>query len=138
MTGFRHLGPGSAVPGWIETLETEAFGKPWGPLEGGDHLWALAEAGFIRWQVIPAAQEAELVRIAVSPAWRRRGQGVALLRHSQAILARMRIRTLFLEVRVSNSGAIALYEKEGWTSIGLRRGYYRDGEDAALYRRDLA
>ena len=137
MTAFRHLGPGSAVPAWIEALETDAFGKPWGPLEGGDHLWARAEAGFARWQVIPAAQEAELVRIAVSPAWRRKGQGASLLRHSQAVLARMRIHTLYLEVRVSNCAARSLYEKEGWTAIGLRRGYYRDGEDAALYRKEF-
>jgi len=134
---FTHLGPGSEVPQWLEALEAEAFGKPWGPLEGGEHLWAVPGAGFARWQVIPAAQEAELVRIAVSPAWRRKGQGAALLRHSQAVLARMRIRTLYLEVRVSNSAARALYEKEGWVAIGLRRGYYRDGEDAALYRKEL-
>ena len=137
MTVFHHLGPGSEVPVWIEALETEAFGKPWGDLEGGDHVWARAGVGFARWQVIPAAQEAELVRIAVNPAWRRKGQGAALLRHSQGVLTRMRIRTLFLEVRVSNSSARMLYEKEGWVAIGLRRGYYRDGEDAALYRKDL-
>lgn len=137
MKAFTHLGPGSQVPGWIEALETEAFGKPWGDLDGGDHLWAVPGAGFARWQVIPAAREAELVRIAVGPAARRQGRGGALLRHSQAVLKRMKIDVLYLEVRVSNSAARALYEKEGWVCIGLRKGYYRDGEDAALYRREL-
>jgi len=132
---FTHLGPGSEVPQWLEALEAEAFGKPWGPLEGGEHLWAVPGAGFARWQVIPAAQEAELVRIAVAPAARRKGHGAALLRHSVAVLTRMKIATLYLEVRVSNLSARALYEKEGWTCMGLRKGYYRDGEDAALYRR---
>ena len=137
MKAFTHFGPGSEVPAWIEALETEAFGKPWGTLDGGDHLWAVPGAGFARWQVIPAAQEAELVRIAVSPAARRKGQGGALLRHSQTVLARMKIGVLYLEVRVSNFAARSLYEKEGWACIGLRKGYYRDGEDAALYRREL-
>jgi ribosomal-protein-alanine N-acetyltransferase len=138
VTGFRHLGPGSDLPGWIEELESDCFGKPWGALDGGDHLWAVDLAGFARWQVVAAAEEAELVRIAVRPSFRRAGQGAALLRHCQAELARMGIATLFLEVRISNAPARALYEKEGWEEIDVRAGYYRDGEDAAIYRRRLS
>ena len=131
------LGPGSEVPSWIEELEGAIFGKPWGDLDDDEHLWAIAPCGFIRWQAIPAAQEAELIRIAVGPEWRRLGHGEALLGHSSAMLAGMGIEVLFLEVRVSNSAARQLYEKEGWIFERLRPGYYRDGEDAALYRRDL-
>ena len=137
MSRFAHLGPGSQVPRWVEELESAEFGKPWGDLDDGDHLWLAGSAGFARWQVIPAAEEAELVRIAVGPGYRRQGPGAALLRHTQGVLARMGIRTLFLEVRVANTSARALYEREGWTGIGLRQAYYRDGEDAALYRREL-
>ncbi|MFM2161616.1 MAG: hypothetical protein RLZZ383_1128, partial [Pseudomonadota bacterium] len=43
----------------------------------------------------------------------------------------------FLEVRTDNSGAIALYEGDGWTSVGCRRGYYADGCDAWVMRRAL-
>ena len=132
-----HLGPGSAVPVWIEALEAANFGKPWGELDDHEHLWAIEPCGFARWQVIPVAQQAELIRIAVGDLWRRQGQGRALLRHSEAMLARMGITALFLEVRVSNLAARSLYEEEGWVAQGLRPGYYRDGEDAALYRRDL-
>ena len=132
-----HLGPGSELPQWVEKLEMENFGSLWGELDDDEHLWGTYPSGFARWQAIPAAQEAELIRIAVDPVCRRLGQGRALLRHSQAMLAGLGIRALFLEVRVANAAARSLYEQEGWIFQGLRRGYYRDGEDAALYRRDL-
>jgi ribosomal-protein-alanine N-acetyltransferase len=47
----------------------------------------------------------------------------------------MGVQVAHLEVRVSNTAARALYESEGWVYQGLRRGYYRDGESAALYSR---
>lgn len=128
-----HLGPGSQVPAWLEALDQAAFGDPWGPLDEHEHLWAAPRAGFARWRVLEAAQEAELLRIAVDPFLRRGGHGRALLRHSQAQLARMGVTTLHLEVRVSNTAAARLYESEGWTRQGLRKAYYRDGEDALLY-----
>jgi ribosomal-protein-alanine N-acetyltransferase len=79
--------------------------------------------------------EAELLRIGVAADLRRAGHGRRLLRHAQAQLARLRIEVLHLEVRVSNAPARALYESEGWVYRGLRKGYYRDGESAALYSR---
>lgn len=133
-----HLGPGSAVPGWIDALDEAVFGEPWGTLDESEHLWALPGAGFARWRVIEAVGEAELLRLAVDASRRRGGLGRDLLRHSQAELARMGVVALHLEVRVSNAPARALYEAEGWVAQGRRKGYYRDGEDAALYGRELA
>lgn len=128
-----HLGPGSQVPAWVEAVDAASFGDAWGSLGGDEHLWAEPGAGFARWRVIEAAGEAELLRIAVDPAVRRGGAGRRILRHCQAELARMGVEACHLEVRVSNAGARLLYESEGWENRGLRRGYYRDGEDAALY-----
>lgn len=133
-----HLGPGSAVPGWVEMLDCECFGSAWGTLDEGDHLWLRPGFGFARWKVIGPAQEAELVRIAVEPDYRRQGLAHELLKASLAGLSRMGVQVLHLEVRVSNKAARSLYEKDGWVYQGVRKGYYRDGEDAALYRRDLA
>lgn len=134
---ITHLGPGSQAPGWIEDLDRLAFGEPWGPLDDTEHLWFATGRAFARWRVVEAAQEAELLRIAVDPARRRGGEGRTLLRHCEAQLARMGIVTLHLEVRVSNAAARALYEREGWVPRGTRKAYYRDGEDAALYVREL-
>ncbi len=133
---ITHLGPGSQAPGWIEELDRLTFGESWGPLDDTEHLWS-SPGAFARWRVVEPAQEAELLRIAVDPARRRAGEGRALLRHCQARLAAMGIATLHLEVRVSNAPARALYEKEGWVARGIRKAYYRDGEDAALYVLEL-
>ena len=127
------LGPGSALPAWAEALDRETFGDTWGTLEEDERLWMLPEQGWARWRAIPVAGEAELVRLAVAPSARRQGLGRALLRASEAGLCAAGIDTLHLEVRVSNLAARALYEAEGWREVGLRRGYYRDSEDAALY-----
>lgn len=131
-----HLRPGAAVPAWVETVERECFGSAWGPLGEGEHLWAIRPGAFARWRIIPAVQEGELLRIGVAAAQRRSGLGRALLRLSQARLATYGIRVLLLEVRVSNHAARALYESEGWVYLDLRKAYYRDGEDAAIYRRE--
>ncbi|HET8900439.1 MAG TPA: hypothetical protein VFM84_00760, partial [Holophagaceae bacterium] len=60
-----------------------------------------------------------------------------LLRACEAELAAAGIRDLHLEVRVSNAAARSLYAGAGWRESGLRKGYYRDGEDAVLYAKRL-
>ncbi|WP_245843920.1 GNAT family N-acetyltransferase [Sphingomonas spermidinifaciens] len=71
-----------------------------------------------------AADEAELLLLAVRPAMRRRGVGAALLRGIVADCRDRGAAVLHLEVRAGN-GAIALYEREGFRKVGVRREYYR-------------
>jgi len=78
--------------------------------------------------------EAELLTLAVRPTARRRGLARALLRHAHAAWAAAGVRRAFLEVRDDNAPARGLYEAEGWVPVGRRKGYYRDGCDAVLYR----
>jgi ribosomal-protein-alanine N-acetyltransferase len=80
------------------------------------------------------AGEAELLRIAVAPAWRRRGMGELLLAGSLAELRKAGFAVCHLEVRAGNAAAIRLYSRLGFVPAGRRRGYYSDGEDALLYR----
>jgi [ribosomal protein S18]-alanine N-acetyltransferase len=72
-----------------------------------------------------------LMNIAVDPPARRRGIGSALL---AALIERAGAGESYtLEVRPSNPGAIALYERFGFRSAGTRPRYYRDtGEDAVI------
>ncbi|WP_294261100.1 GNAT family N-acetyltransferase [uncultured Sphingomonas sp.] len=88
-----------------------------------------------------AADEAELLLIAVRPAMRRRGVGAALLRGIVADCRDRMASVLHLEVRAGN-GAIALYERAGFRKVGVRRDYYRGstGEvfDAHSFSLDLA
>ena len=132
-----HLVPGSQMPPWVEILEQMAFGEPWGALEHHEHLWGVPPHAYVRWSVIPAAQEAELLRIAVSPDVRRQGLAHRLLEESERFLLGEGISALFLEVRTSNTAARALYETLGWAQQHTRKAYYRDGEDAAIYGKRL-
>jgi ribosomal-protein-alanine N-acetyltransferase len=80
-----------------------------------------------------AAGEAELLRVGVGPAFRRRGLARALLVEGLERLRDAEVQVCFLEVRVDNQPAIHLYESLGFSCTGLRRGYYRDGADALIF-----
>jgi len=121
------------MPTWIEQLEGACFGQAWGPLGDAELIWAHEAKGFARWSAYPALGEAELLRIAVVPDERRTGVARALLRASVRGLRELGIRECHLEVRLSNDAGRALYESEGWIWVGTRKGYYQDGESAALY-----
>ncbi|MDP1574453.1 MAG: ribosomal protein S18-alanine N-acetyltransferase [Coxiellaceae bacterium] len=71
----------------------------------------------------------ELLQICVDPHYQRQKIATQLL---QFVLDDTK-RPMHLEVRLSNHKAIALYEKMGFVKEGLRKKYYRDGEDAVLY-----
>ena len=137
MSAPVHLLPGSALPEWIPALEREVFSDAWGPLEPHEHLLAVPGTGYARWSVVPAAGEAELLRIAVAPGARRQGLARHLLLASEAFLAATGITALFLEVRRANTSARALYEALGWRQQRVRKAYYPDGEDAVIYGKEL-
>jgi ribosomal-protein-alanine N-acetyltransferase len=78
-----------------------------------------------------------VMNIAVSAGYRRRGIASALLGRLFDVTTGEAQRGYTLEVRVSNSDAITLYEKLGFESRGVRRGYYTDNrEDALIMWRD--
>jgi ribosomal-protein-alanine N-acetyltransferase len=77
------------------------------------------------------------MNVAVTPSHRRRGIARALLAQLFEVTASDERRGYTLEVRVSNEGAIKLYETLGFVSRGVRRGYYTDNrEDALIMWRD--
>jgi ribosomal-protein-alanine N-acetyltransferase len=84
-----------------------------------------------------AADEAEVLTLAVAPDARRSGCGSALLREAMGILTARGAKTLFLEVSVQNAAALALYHKAGFVVAGSRRRYYLDGSDASVMRCSL-
>lgn len=81
--------------------------------------------------------EAELLRLAVDPAERRRGIGQTLVHRGLERLREIGVESCFLEVRLNNESAIACYRRLGFELAGLRRAYYRDGADALVYSRRL-
>jgi ribosomal-protein-alanine N-acetyltransferase len=84
-----------------------------------------------------AADESEILTIAVPPAARRLGLGSALLRAAMGRAAARGAQSMFLEVAVNNNAARALYAAHGFAEVGLRRRYYTDGTDALVLRSTL-
>lgn len=79
-----------------------------------------------------AADEAEILTIAVDPIVRGKGVGRALLAENLRQAARAGARAMFLEVDQDNAQALALYDRLGFVRVGERTGYYRrrDGQPA--------
>jgi len=88
-----------------------------------------------------AADEAEILSIAVAESHRGRGLSNNLLLTHLGHLAGRGVRTVFLEVEENNRPARRLYERAGFTVVGRRERYYRQSDgnplNALLMRRDL-
>jgi ribosomal-protein-alanine N-acetyltransferase len=88
--------------------------------------------------VLIGGEQAEILTVGVIPNARRRGIATTLLDELVVRAVHGGARELFLEVRVDNEAARRLYEKEGFTVVGRRRGYYDHGRvDAVVMRREL-
>lgn len=134
----------------LAALEAECF--PDGPWTRRQLADGLAAAGALWWVGLAplphprlhayaafqrAADEAELLRVAVAPPFRRLGHGSALVAAGLERLRAAGVRTCFLEVEDGNQPALALYRRLGFIGVGRRRGYYPGGADALLLRLDL-
>ena len=108
-------------------------------LEGDKYVFLVAEekdpCGFVLGRVIK--EEAEVMKIGVSPKFQRRHIGWLLLMKLLEEFKERKVKEVFLEVRESNFPAIKLYYKLGFKEIGRRKGYYK-GEDALIMKLTLA
>jgi ribosomal-protein-alanine N-acetyltransferase len=91
--------------------------------------------GFILSRLVDG--EAEILSVAVAPAWRGRGFARPLLDLHLRRIAGLGGRTVFLEVEERNAPANRLYRRAGFYEIGRRQGYYDNGAAALVLRRDL-
>lgn len=80
-----------------------------------------------------AVGEAHILNISVDPNEQKQGIGRKMLENLIAV-AKGRAETVFLEVRPTNTVAIALYESMGFNEIGIRKGYYpaENGREDAI------
>ncbi len=129
----------------LVALERACFADPWSESALAAEL-ALPQArlevavtgvgvvGYAAWRLLPG--EAELLKVAVRPALRRGGIARQLIERGLVALAAAGARSFHLEVRESNHGAIALYERLGFAVVGRRAAYYSDGSAALLLRRE--
>lgn len=107
----------------IQSRSPEA--AQWTP-EAGETVVAEVEGAVVAFLVSRAvAGEAEILNLAVDPAFRRRGAASTLVRSLDS-------EVVFLEVRESNQAAIRLYANLGFQQQGSRPNYYTDPPDNAL------
>jgi ribosomal-protein-alanine N-acetyltransferase len=130
----------------IESIEQRAYPTPWsrsmfaselakptsiclGAFEGEDLLGYVINSRYVdAWHVM---------NVAVDPHHQRRGVATRLLERLFELTRDDERRGYTLEVRLSNEDAIHLYERLGFESRGIRRGYYTDNrEDALIMWRD--
>lgn len=87
--------------------------------------------------LLQAADEAEIANIAVAATHRDRGIAGRLLDVAIAETTITGVTSVYLEVRLSNTAARALYRSRGFEQVGRRAAYYRfPTEDALVLRRD--
>jgi ribosomal-protein-alanine N-acetyltransferase len=88
-----------------------------------------------------AASEAQILNLCVDPKWHGSGYGLQMLEHLLDIANQKGVQSVFLEVRISNQAAIHLYDKIGFKQIGIRKAYYRNGnqerENALILAMDM-
>lgn len=131
----------------VMALESSAHSHPWRQssfedcLKGRQRCWLAEHKGMLVGYVVVthAGGDAELLNIAVSPKYQRKGIGSTLLQHAISCVVG-HADMLFLEVRVSNHKAIELYSKEGFFEVGHRKNYYptlNGHEDALLMASQL-
>ncbi len=129
----------------IAAIEQVAFSDPWSASAFADLMTyghartivALDAAGEVLGYcvLLHVLDEGEIANIAVAPAFRGRGIAARLLDDALGAAVRMGLRSVFLEVRLSNEAARGLYGSRGFSSVGRRRGYYQDPlEDALILR----
>ena len=132
----------------VAGIEKRAYAFPWSPgifrdcLRAGHHCWLLeAGANLLGFGVLSAAAgEAHLLNLCIAPEYQGRGHGRRLLKRMLDLARWHGAAQVFLEVRPSNPGAIALYRSEGFNEIGMRPNYYpaaKGREDAIVMAIEL-
>ena len=132
----------------VAAIEKECFGMAaWSErsvaseLDNKLALWLVAldgetVAGYVGSQTV--CNETDMMNVAVTGAYRRRGLGEELVNALVEELKALESHSLTLEVRASNVPAIGLYEKLGFVQTGLRKNYYRNPrEDALILRKEF-
>ena len=125
----------------VAEIDKLSNGAPWSPasfsreiLNPQAHYVVSTDAGQVTgfagfWTLV---DEAHVTTIAVRPEARGKGVGRALMEHLLSSAAALGMSCATLEVRVSNTKAIQLYESLGFLNSGVRKNYYPDNREDAV------
>jgi len=109
--------------------------QPVGPQPVGPQPVGPQPVGMVMARV--AADEAEILTIAVLPPARRSGAGKILMQAALREAMARGAHSMFLEAAVTNDAALKMYYSLAFTSVGRRKAYYANGIDALVLRREM-
>lgn len=132
----------------VMAIESAVYTHPWTRGNFADSLragyqcctWRSGAELLGYFVLLVGAGEGHLLNLSIAAARQRHGHGSALLGEAMRLARRRGAQQLFLEVRPSNGGAKALYERFGFRQVAVRRGYYPahgGREDALVLALDL-
>ena len=96
------------------------------------YIMCRVEYGFSHLKRLGLARKGHIISVAVLDEHRGKGVGTKLINTAHSELVSKSASECYLEVRVSNTGAVALYERLGYKKAGRLEAYYKDGEAALL------
>jgi len=120
----------------VMAVERTLYTHPWTRVNFADSL----KAGYSAWVMkhddaligyfvlMVAVDEGHLLNLSVARPFQRQGYAGALIDMACQVARQHRANCLYLEVRPSNAPAQALYRKRGFEQVGIRRGYYPQGD----------
>lgn len=126
--------------GAVAELEKACFSDPWSEKalelltsDGAYGAVCLVDGCVVAYGgILWAPEEGQITNIATHPDVRRQGFGAAVLEHLINVARSRGCEQLSLEARISNTPAIALYERYGFIKMGLRRGFYKHPTEDAF------
>ena len=137
----------------ILTIDRKAFKRPWHRKSFSDELSRNDAYSFAvraqldgkRMEIIIAyvfvrilVKEMHILRIAVADGFQARGAATRMLQQCFILAEQKEVDSVYIEVRPSNTSAIALYRKSGFQLLGTRPNYYPEsGEDAIVMVKHL-
>lgn len=126
----------------VAELESTAYAYPWSEgsfrdsLRSGDECWLLELNGELAGHgvITTVVDDATVLNIAIHPRYQKRGLGQKMLAHLLDGTRQLGAKNCFLEVRQTNTAALALYARAGFKEVGRRRNYYPadEGREDAL------
>jgi len=126
----------------VLSIESRVFTTPWQANtflsligRSGSELWVMEHpvVGILAYAVLWCIlDQAELANIAVRSEYRGQGYASRLLERVLQIARDREVETIYLEVRASNTRALELYERFGFSQVGVRKNYYDKPKEDAL------
>lgn len=126
----------------VMLIENDVVEFPWTPsifsdcIKVGYGCWVVSENNLVLGYglISVSAGEGHILNICIQRSQHRKGLGERMMQHLLKEARRLNCDSVYLEVRVSNAGAIELYKKLNFVQVGERKDYYpaKNGREDAL------